>query len=339
MSQEEIEFAKTYRANYTMAVSSITTCFFPGCPEKSINSHILQKNGILSSIAPDRHLMWHGVDHFSEGMMKFKRSGINEAFSFNCFCSKHDSELFKHIESGTINFNDYKSLLLFTIRTICNEKFRKMVNIKIYERQLSDADASPTFFKRQLEGLKYYEELGLKDLEKIEKVIWDDLKNSTESFVFNTVSLPKREVCMSAFFTYETTEELNDYRNTHGKDKEKVSDIFVNYFPVGNNSIFTIGYQKSNESTVKGFVNTFVKDNVKRLERKISNLLLFRCETWVCSESLYNSRFKKCEKMFASAAHYSANNIVERKFFPITLFEGDLCKQFEDWSKSVNVQF
>lgn len=336
LSKEEIEFAKAYKECFNKAVNSITNCFHPECPNKSINSHILQKNGILSSIAPSRHLMWHGVDHFQEGMMKFIKTGINDAYSFNCFCSEHDSELFKPIEQGVIDFDNYRNMLLFTIRTLYNEKFRKLVNIKLYELLVqSHPERYDTMQRKVMNDTRESEKLGLIDLEKTEKVIWDDFYNHTESFNFQHKFMPIQEICMSAFFNYETTYEFQDYLKEHGQHMPESSDIFVNFFPYQGKSVYSMGYEKKNEMKLKPYVNSYFKESEKKLERKISNLLLFRCETWVCSEKLYNQRFKKFEKFFAEAAHFSVGNYNERVNYNLNLFRGDFIKQFNDWKSHV----
>ena len=123
--KEQIKFAKLFHDCKKKAVKEIKTCYHPECNEKSINSHILQKNGILSSIAFDNHLWEHQINHFKEPHFYFKRTGINEIFSFKCFCENHDNQLFKKIESKNIDFTDYESLLLFTLRTIYNENLEK----------------------------------------------------------------------------------------------------------------------------------------------------------------------------------------------------------------------
>ena len=129
-----IEFAKIFEESKNEAIKSINTCYHPNCNNKSINSHILQKNGILSSIAIDGHLWELEINQFKNPRIGFKRTGINKIYSFNCFCNKHDRELFEKIETKVIDFNDYESCLLFTLRTIYNEMFRKQVNLKVYEK-------------------------------------------------------------------------------------------------------------------------------------------------------------------------------------------------------------
>jgi hypothetical protein len=114
MTKDEIKFAKLFTKWKSAGFSSINVCYHPKCNEKSINSHILQKNGILTTIATDRHIWKPEIDNFKKPQFQFKRNGINQVYSFNCLCDKHDTDLFKKIENIKINFNDYASYLLFT---------------------------------------------------------------------------------------------------------------------------------------------------------------------------------------------------------------------------------
>ncbi|MBE7630513.1 hypothetical protein [Tenacibaculum piscium] len=332
-NEQEKKQAAAFQKCKLKATNEIKTCFHPDCNENSINTHILQKNGILSSLENERHLMEMGINPFLDEIHYFNRIGINKAYSFKCFCNTHDTDLFKEIETDEINFSNYHHLILFTLRTIYNEKFRKLVNVRMRELliaqhpNLFDID----FLKKQNEG----EKLGLLDIEKTENLIWNDINENTESFVFETREINRIELCLTGFYNYETTRELEDYRKRNGKDKEDVIDIFINVFPYKDKTTIILGYKKKHKSDVKSYVNTLIKESEKRFLRQLTNLLMFRCETWVISEKFYKKRIKKCESYFGMAAHYSNNNYNERKFFVINLFEESFCEQMKRWKKNV----
>lgn len=329
MTQEELEFAKLFKECTNKSISSIKTCYHPECEEKSINSHLLQKNGILSSIAIDSHL-WHmEIDNFKNPYFSFKRSGLNKVYSFNCFCNKHDSELFKKIETSVIDFEDYESCLLFTLRSVYNEIWRKEVNLQKYHcmsLKKPELNTNPIFT-----GTVQQETLGLSDLRITEKEIWNDLKNNTESFVFENRKISRIELCLTAFYNYETTLELNQHILTHGKDMESVSSIFVNIFPYQNISRLLMGYMKKDEKKVKGYFYTFFKESEKRLQRKLTNLMVFQCETWVVSDQIYNQKIKGIEDLFAHAMKFSCNNPNERQTFDINIFNDNFKDKFLSW--------
>ncbi|OGS69883.1 MAG: hypothetical protein A3G95_05755 [Flavobacteria bacterium RIFCSPLOWO2_12_FULL_31_7] len=330
MNKDKIKFSKFFQESKIKAIKKIKKCYHPECNENSINSHILQKNGILSSIAKDNHLWEHILDQFKEPHFQFKKTGINEIFSFNCFCQKHDNELFKSIENETIDFSNYKSCLLFTLRTIYNEKFRKEVNIDIYKSMLMSelsAEMNIEFLQLTLNQ----EKLGLNDLQLNEKDIWKDLNENTESFIFEFREISKIDLCLSAFYNYETTLEMNLYKLKTGKDMERISGIFINIFPYKNKTILLKGYNKIDEKSVKPYFYTYFKESEKRVQRKLTNLFLFACETWVISEKLYHDKFKGIENIIAFASIYSINNLNERQNFALNMFADNFKTEMTKW--------
>jgi hypothetical protein len=334
-TKEDIELVKITIACKAKAISSIKTCFHPNCCKQSINSHILQKNGILSQIAPNKHLWQIETDNFSDSLFVFKRRGLNEIYSFNCFCRDHDRDLFSKIETDKIDFNDYESCLLFNLRILYNELFRKRVNVLHFRfllERLPKIYDTPGFMEQIRQ-----QELGIEDLYFTEKQIWNDLENKTESFVFENRELSKLELCLSSFFNYETTNEVNLYKKlNNGKDIERLSEIFINLFPYGNNSILLMGYHKIDERNVRGYFYNYFKENEKRVQRRLTNLMLFQCENWVCSESVYDKIIKGKDNLFSDASFFSHNNINERRNFDINIWDKKFGIQFQNWKNGCN---
>jgi hypothetical protein len=323
--------AKAFQDCKMRARKKIRTCFHPNCIEKSINSHILQKNGILSLISEDRHVMQLIINQFNEPSIYIKEVGLNDAFSFNCFCNEHDTNLFQQIEKSDIDFEDYRSCLLFTLRTIYYEKFKKLVNVDMYS--CLESNHSNLYDLRMLRGMSLNESIGLVDIDRTETLIWNDLTNNSESYVFRIREIATKEICLSSFYTYETSEELNFYQLMNRKPKEEVIDIFVTFFPYKDKSIFMMGFKKVDEKIVSEYVDSFFTDSEEKLESKITNLMLFQCETWAMSPSLYNKRLKGNDNIFKESAKFSNGNYNERLFFDINIFKDDFNQKFEIFKK------
>lgn len=98
------------------------------CGTASIASHTVQRNGGLSAIAEDGHILTTFVDfaHIARanGKPEPKRMGLKEASTFPGFCAKHDGALFAPIEEASLTI-DQKSAFLFHYRAICLEFVRK----------------------------------------------------------------------------------------------------------------------------------------------------------------------------------------------------------------------
>jgi hypothetical protein len=322
---KDLEMAKAFDASKKYAISSILDCYHPECNEKSINSHILQESGILSKIAPNRYLRKRLINKYYKNDTYFQTSPISKAFSFNGFCYKHDNDLFELIEKEDINFKDYNSLIRFTLRTIYYEKYLKERNIKMNEYLV--LNHSDLFNINILLNGNSEDKLGISDLEKTQSLIWNDINTGTESFIFNFREIEKNEICLASFFTYDTTEELNRI------GQNEISNIFVIMFPYKDKSLLIMGYEKTDAKKVKGYVNSFFKENEKRLKRMLTNILLFNCENWVCSERFYNERIKQSEGCFFKTLEFSANakNKKERNFFDLNIFEKSFSGKLNIW--------
>lgn len=70
---------------------------------KTINSHLLQRHGVLDNIIEDGHmyeLRVRDIFKWSKDVppVVFKKVGLNDAISYPLFCNHHDTELFLDIE-------------------------------------------------------------------------------------------------------------------------------------------------------------------------------------------------------------------------------------------------
>ncbi|MDY3338866.1 hypothetical protein PG279_06695 [Riemerella anatipestifer] len=333
MKTENPQLAKIFTDCMQEAKKQTNVCMYPGCEESAINSHIMQKNGILSSIAEDKHLWKLAVDNFKKEHIVFHKKGINKIYTFLGFCNTHDTEVFKKIESkDEIDFNDYESCLLFALRTACNEYRIKEVVIKQQKCIMESTDVISNK-KIVLEFIRQ-SELGLQDLFLKINDMWTDLQNKTESFVFDYREIDFIELCLNSICTYETSQELRAYKYRNGRDMEKTSDFFISLFPYRSKSVLLMGYHKNDSSKLKSFVNFFFKENEKRLKRRLSSLIAFNCETWVCSEKLYKSKFEGLDSEFFESMSFSIENGNERKTFPINIFSDNFKKEFKDFVKN-----
>lgn len=331
MHKEKIERAKRFVGCKEKAKSKIRTCFFPGCSNNSINSHILQKNGILSSIATNNHLWEIGINQFKTPVFQPQRIGINKIFSFNCFCNKHDTELFSEIENKKINFNDYRTLFLFTIRTFYNELFRKLVGIDQFHCLVTktDDEGEKLYLKEIIKQLK----LGVRDLDFLKNLIWKDYNSNLRLFEFKYREIGHVDFILSSYYDYETTYEINNHRIKQGKEIDRLSTIFVSVFTYNKRSILMMGYAKEDEKKVKGYFNQFFKESEKRIQRKLTNLIMFQCENWVCSQKFYEKKIKGKEKIFADATYFSQRNEHERRVFDLNIFRDDFDEKLFVWHK------
>ena len=141
---------KNQRKLYTRIAGKITInllnkkwkCLAEGCEENSINSHYLQRNGILNSIAENGHLVeikLADIFKFEKNKIpiSFNQIGIKKAFSKPLFCVKHDSEIFNEIEKKQIDFDSYKTFILLSYRVTSAELRKKEFAIERQKRLIN----------------------------------------------------------------------------------------------------------------------------------------------------------------------------------------------------------
>lgn len=324
-----VEFKKRARKYKIEAKNAIKTCYHPTCSKPSINTHILQKNGILSRIAPERHLWKIEIDRFSDPYYQLKRKGIEKVFSFNGFCKNHDNDLFKEIESGLIDFSKYDTFLKFSLRALYNEINRKEVIIKTYRNLFKDY---PEYYSPIQEEWLRQKQLGVEDFRKVENRIWNDLNFGTKNYIFNFRELPFVEICASGFYTYETSEEIRKYIRSTGKEYPEYTNIFINLFPYGNKLILQMGYPKHMEKTVKPYFNQFFKLSEKKVFRMITNILIFS-EIWVFSDKFHNKFVKGNENLFLDAFLFTSKMTNQRMVYDLNFLDHNFIKKFNRWHK------
>ena len=134
LSAESDEFARQFPVH----------CLCPGCLEIPINSHSQQYRGALQVIAKHKKVYAPSKDRawFLKRLMEGKHpSGrlhaveIKRASIFKGFCAKHDTELFRAIETRQLIKGDEEQVLAFHRRAVAFEalsKFKMLVWLRAH---------------------------------------------------------------------------------------------------------------------------------------------------------------------------------------------------------------
>jgi hypothetical protein len=289
-------------------------CLYPDCNENAINSHLLQKNGILNYLVEDGHLIEIKGNEFvkieKEGALISKRVGINKAISQPLFCNKHDTNIFKGIETHPIDFSNSKVQMLFSYRSLCSELRKKQKAIENFTRQekshIIQANANPAsinYGKKALEGFK----IGASDLMKFkidfEKEILDD---SPSYYVFKTFTYDLIKVCVSAMFS--PIQPDSDALIKAWKQEQPLSSIFINVIPQANALIIIIGYHKNFiDDWIANYIKSWTDLDIHSLQLKLTDLISTRVETWSIAPSLFNKIPKATKNKFVK--YWNANSM------------------------------
>lgn len=304
------------------------TCSFDNCSENSIQSHLLQKNGILNRICDRaKQVIELAIDAYKPGTFVLKPVSIGQAFTFPGFCNTHDTTVFKEIEEGDINYSDYRTQMLFSYRTIVNEKHKKVVNIDVYDRILNSSRLRLFLSNGYLNSLKEskkQETLAIGEFIYYEDFFLKNIKDSgLRDFEFITFELPMIEFCASGVFTYETTREIDQIlRSGKQKETDPFSHIYFNLLPTSDKSIVIIGCLKERKEKCWDYINSFNSGDSKDTFKRISDLLLCQLENWLCSPDFYRKNLKEKERDITTITHESITNPDERRTLTFNLFNG-----------------
>jgi len=297
-------------------------CMFGDCNKKAINSHVLQKNGILNQISENDHLFQlvpaNAFNFQKTGYVQIKRIGIKEAYSFKGFCQKHDSEVFKPIESKNKLdlYNPYHQAL-FSYRGLCQEIRKKEISLEFVKKGL-------LFFKTKrsspvAEGFK----AGIKDLTFFKNELeYAISKQDFRKFFFSTVELPKIDLCISSPLYVGKKGNPQNLEEREENYQYPLATSFINIFPLKNKSYFIGGFHKEYPCTwIENKLKKLSYSKSKAINKELSDLVVLLLEFWAMSPKLYNSIPKDLIRKYLQTFSKNVyNNSFEMKT-KINLFE------------------
>jgi len=268
-------------------------CQSPGCANDAINSHLLQRNGVLSHISENAHLIQIKPNDFfkieKEGMIQFQRVGINQAISYPLFCNYHDTSIFTEIESSSIDFLNYRSQLLFSYRSLCAELRKKERNVDIAKSVINSNILSQllskTFFDNERMSLKG-NQLAVDDLSSYKEELEIELKNPEGTFYFETLVFPPYKVSISAVFSY--VDNLKNILNRYS-DSAPLNTVFFNVVPQPHNLYVIMGYKRDKtDEWILNYINKWNSCDPENVGLLLSDLVT-RVETWAMAQSVYSN--------------------------------------------------
>lgn len=147
--------------------ASAETCF-----EEVINSHTVQRNGGLSAIAEDNHVLSTKKGFLSlernEGDIVPGRIGLKDASTFPGFCNKHDTTMFLPAEGQHAALNKETAFLL-SFRALAYEYVMKQYSVASHNVRRDNLDRGVSFVEQVaiqswLDGLAVGTRMALDDI-------------------------------------------------------------------------------------------------------------------------------------------------------------------------------
>lgn len=109
-------------------------CLCPSCNQRAIRSHSQQRNGWLSAIAENGHVVGvcrqiaanlYQASPESPPPPRIDRIGLAEASTFWGYCNQHDTELFKCIEQHPLQKGSVEQVFALHLRAMSFERMAK----------------------------------------------------------------------------------------------------------------------------------------------------------------------------------------------------------------------
>lgn len=296
-------------------------CIVDGCNEKAINSHLLQQNGILDNVSVDGHLIeYKTTDPFTwkkdSPPFEMKRIGKKKAFSLPVFCKKHDTSIFKEIETLPIDLGQYRAQLLLSYRVVCAETRKKQVNVEQFNRFLNAETLSGDIGLDKIELAKQGNEQGIQDLEIIKKLFEDELENETSKFTFKIYKNSFLDIYGSAVFT-----PIDDLM-TGPEQREPLNSVFIHVIPYNEQTNIIVGYCNDYvDDWIKEYVDSWDGLEEEDFEKKLTKLFTAHIENWGMSPELLDEIKEENLKLFKEYIAMNANNHSPHQQIDFNLFE------------------
>lgn len=305
---------------FTKAQSKQRKCFVEGCNDNAINSHLLQKNGTLSLLAENQHIWQTSYNKFPKGNYTIKQVGVNNALTFKGFCNLHDSQIFKPVESGVIDFDEYKNLLLLSYRALLKEyRDKEIMNdcFRQIQEQITDIRIKPPF-----EAMMTANQYMIWDLEYDMACINEDLNTGSTAFQFEVLTLPQVQICCSACFSLVSIADSLKITESGYSKTEPIPAVILNLIPDNNETKLILGYNKISEKHLMEPISEFRNLDEGALLKKVSDFIIRSVEIWGCSNTFYHQQiYPRKEKLISLLNHFVLQGQFSKEKIDFNLFD------------------
>lgn len=133
MYKDPSNFNKMKRAFFESFSIKSTKCLEPNnnCSDPLIDSHSIQDSRILDILSIDNHVIQiefdkdcvskSTLDNIIEPSCKYSPISIHKASTFNGLCNKHDTEMFRPIDTEELDLENPEHVFLLTYRSVLKE--------------------------------------------------------------------------------------------------------------------------------------------------------------------------------------------------------------------------
>ena len=291
-------------------------CIIDGCNESAINSHLLQKNGILNNVVENGHIIEMKMEDYfkwkpNKAPIRFVSKGVNDAFSLKLFCNNHDTRLFKDVENHPLDLKNYRNQLLLSYRVICAEIRKKEIGIEYNIRILNSRTLFGIIDKQSIELFVKGSKIGIEDLMHYKSLIEQELEKPNSQFLFEVYKYPLIQVFCAASFSISPEKQ----------NQQPWKTVFIHGIPYDSNFYIIVGYHKDYVSDwILKYVQDWANLNEAKLEEKLTNLFATRVENWGISPNLFRTISKEKIDIFINFFQKNTMSYDENLKLDLNLF-------------------
>lgn len=257
-------------------------CLCPGCKKNAINSHLVQQHPFLESVAEEGKVYQIKDNEIDPRSGDFSDSreqilSIRHVLSMPLFCSEHDNNLFKPIESREIGYDSAQTFLLFSLRALASQRYLEEKRQVLYQNSGFEGEAfvvQRDYSKHILD--RFDSTIGLL-YGDVASLVYDD-------YVFQMVDLPYMPVCGSDAIVDEN--EMVEAYSGGNMAVKPLNVLYITLLPIKDDQVVKviIGYHKRYVGQrQKQFYQQVGTDNSKKMLLE----LIFRMKNWCSSPSLF----------------------------------------------------
>lgn len=283
MAKEDIElFAKAQKKGFEK-------CLPPSmdCVEEPIRAHSIQNARVLDLIQTDGHVIMARYRLVSgEPKMEFAKVGRNEASTFTGLCSKHDTELFRAIDTEPLDVDNCEHRRQLAYRSVMREMHTELENgehawamhEEICKGKAADPNEAVTkafhlyvaFHKKAQEVFRYR----TKHFDRpAEEGNAPDLRH-----LIIEMDNQRPVLAASSLFSTGFTEQ------------DDIIGPTLNIVPLNaTKTVAIISYPAEQEASVKASLTKVFDADEKTLKYELAKLVLQRVENFTLSPAHYNS--------------------------------------------------
>jgi len=321
----QIEIAKHF-SKLDKATKKLTLCFaslFEECEEKSINSHSISQVN-LRLLSEEGHLFtFRHTDAFKAikfgksftNSFEFSKIGLKAISSFPGFCSAHDTNLFKLIDSASLELSA-KSVELLVFRAFVHEAYKKLCSqYKTDSYVLSDTSG-------ENERLMVTEgfQLGYIDLIVQAQQLYNNLQSNQHDYKFLEIRFAD---LLPFCFVSPTNFEIKPTFGGQDPSAYRTYDsCLIGLIPTNLGSKFVLAFPKSQQKNIRIFLNR-LGFNKAALPTQILQLALESSENLYFKPSWIDSLSKEDRDLLRKVffRDLSVMDVLAEKYVPERLLD------------------